>query len=116
MTLGDRVYVFGYVDEIRKDVVIIRNDSGYFGTEKHNIFVAETVKEMEAKSRWIPVSERLPDNQSAVLVTCKGLVFDSDVISIALYDDKEFYNFDGKKLDASAWQLLPKPYKGDADD
>lgn len=53
MKIGDRVYVAGYIDEIRKDVVIIRNDSGYFGTEKHNVFVAESVKEMEEKSGLI---------------------------------------------------------------
>ena len=49
MKIGDRVWVFGYIDEIRKDVVIIRNDSGYFGTERKNVFVVETVKEMEEK-------------------------------------------------------------------
>lgn len=32
MKIGDEVYIHGYVDEIRKDVVIIRNDGGYFGT------------------------------------------------------------------------------------
>jgi len=32
MKIGDRVYVHGYVDEIRKDTVIIRNEGGYFGT------------------------------------------------------------------------------------
>ena len=32
MKIGDEVYVHGYVDEIRNDVVIIRNDGGYFGT------------------------------------------------------------------------------------
>ena len=32
MTIGDEVYVHGYVDEIRQDVVIIRNNGGYFGT------------------------------------------------------------------------------------
>lgn len=32
MKIGDEVYVHGYVDEMRKDVVIIRNDGGYFGT------------------------------------------------------------------------------------
>lgn len=30
--IGDEVYIHGYIDEIRKDVVIIRNDGGYFGT------------------------------------------------------------------------------------
>ena len=53
MTLGDRVYVLGYIDEIRKDVVIIRNSSGYFGTEKHNVFVIEGVKEREAKNKLV---------------------------------------------------------------
>ena len=32
MKIGDEVYVHGYVDEIRNDVVIIRNEGGYFGT------------------------------------------------------------------------------------
>lgn len=33
MKIGDEVFVHGYVDEMRKDVVIIRNDGGYFGTD-----------------------------------------------------------------------------------
>jgi len=32
MKIGDRVFVHGYVDEIRRDTVIIRNEGGYFGT------------------------------------------------------------------------------------
>ena len=32
MKIGDRIFVRGYVDEIRKDTVIVRNDGGYFGT------------------------------------------------------------------------------------
>ena len=37
MKIGDEVYVHGYVDEIRNDVVIIRNDGGYFGTVEDEI-------------------------------------------------------------------------------
>lgn len=37
MKIGDEVYVHGYVDEIRNDVVIIRNDGGYFGTIKDEV-------------------------------------------------------------------------------
>lgn len=37
MRIGDEVYVHGYVDEIRNDVVIIRNDGGYFGTARKEI-------------------------------------------------------------------------------
>lgn len=35
--LDDEVYVHGYVDEIRRDTVIIRNDGGYFGTALHEV-------------------------------------------------------------------------------
>lgn len=32
MRIDDEIYVHGYLDEIRQDKVIIRNDGGYFGT------------------------------------------------------------------------------------
>ena len=40
MRIGDSVFVHGYVDEIRKDTVIVKNDGGYFGTVKGEIFIA----------------------------------------------------------------------------
>lgn len=41
MKIGDEVHVHGYVDEIRKDVIIIRNDGGYFGTVESEIVNVE---------------------------------------------------------------------------
>jgi hypothetical protein len=41
MKIGDEVYVHGYVDEIRKDVVIIRNEGGYFGTDASEVILAD---------------------------------------------------------------------------
>lgn len=38
MKIGDKVFVHGYVDEIRNDTVIIRNKGGYFGTDKTEVF------------------------------------------------------------------------------
>ena len=37
MKIGDEVYVHGYIDEIRKDTVIIQNKGGYFGTVEEEI-------------------------------------------------------------------------------
>ena len=37
MKIGDEVYVHGYVDEIRDNTVIIRNDGGYFGTSRSEV-------------------------------------------------------------------------------
>ena len=46
MRIGDEVYIHGYVDEIRKDTVIIRNDGGYFGTVESEI-------KARPKGKWI---------------------------------------------------------------
>lgn len=39
MKIGNEVYVHGYVDEIRKDCIIIRNEYGYFGTSEDEIYI-----------------------------------------------------------------------------
>ena len=41
MRIGDEVFVHGYIDEIRKDVIIIRNEGGYFGTVPSEMFYYE---------------------------------------------------------------------------
>jgi hypothetical protein len=41
MKIGDRVFVRGYIDEIRKDTVIIRNAGGYFGTIQSEVITGE---------------------------------------------------------------------------
>ena len=46
MKIGDRIYVHGYVDEIRKDTVIIRNEGGYFGTVKSEIVEAQKTEDI----------------------------------------------------------------------
>ena len=38
--IGDEVFVHGYVDEIRKDTIIIRNDGGYFATVAKETYLA----------------------------------------------------------------------------
>ena len=66
----------------------------------------------ENKSKWIPVSERLPEESTWVLVTCKnpdGYIFlDIKLINrySKMWDGDE--DFIGTVL---AWQPLPEPYK-----
>lgn len=48
MKIGDEVFVHGCVDEIRKDVVIIRNKGGYFGTVP-----SEVITGVMTKGKWI---------------------------------------------------------------
>lgn len=54
MKLGDEVYVHGYVDEIRKDCVIVKNKGGYFGTvQEEATFAKGQLDEIETISHDI---------------------------------------------------------------
>ena len=74
MKIGDEVFVHGYIDEIRKDTVIIRNNGGYFGTIPSEVITGERRKEtitMDIKSK-----EQL------------RLEYDNTVVIIDQLDDK----------------------------
>lgn len=45
MKIGDEVYIHGYIDEIRKDTIIIKNEGGYFGTVIDEIVANGTLLE-----------------------------------------------------------------------
>lgn len=49
MKIGDEIYVHGYIDEIRKDTIIIRNEGGYFGTVEKEICVGDMNKIVRCK-------------------------------------------------------------------
>lgn len=119
MKIGDRCFVHGYVDEIRKDTVIIKNKGGYFGTDPGEVIVAYN----SAHPNWIPCSERLPEGWQWFYATCRSKV-----------DNRENWVIEGlstpwklwgdlppmvKEGDAEiiAWmpKELPEPYKGDTD-
>ena len=51
MKIGDRIFVRGYIDEIRKDTVIVRNDGGYFGTTWNE--VTPSAQQERKKGKWI---------------------------------------------------------------
>ena len=58
---------------------------------------------------WIPVEERLPEDERMVLVTCqtkKGI----RSTNRAYYDGK-FWHGSGSMSGVTAWQPLPEPYR-----
>ena len=59
--------------------------------------------------KWIPVSERLPENDTYTLVTTSR----SYRIEMAWYFDGNFYwnNSDTHMSGVKAWMPLPEPYK-----
>ena len=60
---------------------------------------------------WIPVEERLPEDERMVLVTCqtkKGIRSTNRA-----YYDGTFWHGSGSMSSVTAWQNLPEPYKPD---
>ena len=55
MKIGDRIFVRGYIDEIRKDTVIVRNDGGYFGTIPSEVITGElpSAQPERMRGKWI---------------------------------------------------------------
>lgn len=129
MKIGDRCFVHGYIDEIRKDTVIIKNSGGYFGTDPGEVI---TVYD-SAHPNWILASKKLPEEDGEYLVLyytrSKYKPYVYDVISFAndLYqiDEYDFADCKGQKgwfyIDRDygycednqvyAWMPLPEPYK-----
>lgn len=74
----------------------------------------EQMSNSESLNKWIPVSERLPENGELVLFSTKtGRVFEG-----GFYNDKtdlQWYAFRNREFVYSsvvtAWMPLPKPYK-----
>ena len=68
MKIGDRIFVRGYIDEIRKDTVIVRNDGGYFGTIPSEVITGE-LPSAQPEQKWIPCSEGPPKESGTYTVT-----------------------------------------------
>lgn len=62
MKIGDEVHVHGYVDEIRKDVVIIRNNGGYFGTVLEEVLLADILTDQE----FLNKAYKMPNGREAI--------------------------------------------------
>ena len=73
--------------------------------------------EKEPERKWIPVSERLPEDEYGVLVTVNGkhnnITF-IDALEIAEYDSTDGWIVEGYPQwtdpDVTAWQPLPEPF------
>ena len=64
MKIGDRVLVRGVVDEIRKDVVIIKNRGGYFGTDPQEIETCGCEPKTDDRSRILRAVGRYIQTQA----------------------------------------------------
>lgn len=128
MKIGDRCFVHGYVDEIRKDTVIIKNKGGYFGTDPGEVITVYDT----THPNWIPCSERLPEGSDGTVLVCFPDEFPysnkepyinakhNQRVKTASYSqfNKTWYIGDFGAIGEVrpiAWMPLPEPYKEEQD-
>lgn len=74
--------------------------------------IDEVLSGMPSEQRWIPVTERLPEEEGQYLVSCNN---DYEVEIGRFYidgEDERWFNCDwSNPEDVVAWMPLPEPYK-----
>ena len=76
--------------------------------------ISVAIEALQAKAEWIPVSKRLPDIGTSVLVS-DGVYVWEDELQEDYEDGKIIYWWDsqcGFDFNDTAWMPRPKPYKG----
>ena len=88
------------------------NNSDFAPTPTWNdaVEIVENLPYAHPEQRWIPCSERMPENSRTVLVTDWGIT------GFGRRFDGRWWDCDGNVLkDVSAWMPLPEPYKKDGE-
>ena len=115
----------GITDKIECNTADIDDWAEFWGftREEYEEFLDMAIKALE--QRWIPVSERLPEENKQVLVTeCFTTINGEKIYSISLasfYGDDWVTVYDEYKIDPSrhkviAWRELPETYKEESEE
>jgi hypothetical protein len=81
--------------------------------EKIIIKAIEKVEQEEQKSgEWIPVSERLPEENKQVLIQYRTRYRDDvNLFDVTSRADHNYWQGIGREIDVIAWMPLPEPYE-----
>lgn len=98
------------IDEViqilKNDIELSKMNALFCHNNEYGIGALQiAVKKLE-QTRWIPVSEKLPDKDGCYLVSTTGT--NNDIIDIAYYTEEIWH----KASRIKAWMPLPEPYRG----
>ena len=88
-------------------------EEGAYGyVDAKQIADAPTIDAVQSEQRWIPVTERLPEDDSNCIVFSAGYVKESHFYFGKFYDPIEDY----MRYEATHWMPLPEPPKRERKD
>lgn len=83
--------------------------AGSMGKKREGLLEAEDIIRRHMNDGWIPVEERLPEDDRMVLVTCQTK---KGIRSVnRAYCDGAFWHGSGSMSGVIAWRPLPDPYR-----
>jgi len=81
----------------------------YFDYEEEITDLNARIAELEAAQRWIPVSERLPEDTERMLTIVCDAFEDTTAISILQhYGDGDWFSWDSGRYVVTHWMPLPE--------
>ena len=78
----------------------------------------DLIKFLSELPMWIPVSERLPEEDGFYLATCDGEICGEDkpIFSMAEFENGKWVDDEDDYQCVLAWMPLPQPYKAESEE
>lgn len=89
-----------------------KNDTvNTFGTNI-SVMCKDILDYLEQEPKWIPFSERLPEENKQVLIQYRTRYRDDvNLFDVTSRADYNYWQGIGREIDVTAWMPLPEPYK-----
>lgn len=102
-------------DKLRKDILDMPNCYNGFSDTYDKAMILDMIDEqpsIDGVSRWIPVTERLPEAYQPVMRTVKRLCWE-DGTGFGTWLDVDIGTYNTNDGNIVAWMPLPKPYEAE---